>query len=101
MRHWDCPNSREFLMAEPLWQKSGTTVDERIMRFLAADDVALDHDFFLHDIEASKAHVVGLARIGVLNDRESASLQRELSNLATAFAAGTWTLDARFEDCHS
>jgi len=88
-------------MTEPLWQKAGTTVDERIMRFLAADDIVLDREFFLHDIAASKAHVVGLSRIGVLNEQESASLQRELSALADAFAAGEWALDARFEDGHS
>ena len=29
--------------------------DERIMRFLAGDDVILDREFLLHDIEASKA----------------------------------------------
>jgi argininosuccinate lyase len=88
-------------MTEPLWQKAGTTVDERIMRFLAADDIVLDREFFLHDIAASKAHVVGLSRIGVLNEQESASLQRELSALADVFAAGEWILDARFEDGHS
>ena len=88
-------------MTEPLWQKSGTTVDERIMRFLAADDIVLDRVFFLHDIAASKAHVVGLSNIGVLSEQESASLQRELSALADRFASGEWTLDARFEDGHS
>jgi argininosuccinate lyase len=88
-------------MTEPLWQKSGTTVDERIMRFLAADDIVLDREFFLHDIVASKAHIIGLSRIGVLNERESASLQRELSALAEVFAKGEWTLDSRFEDGHS
>ncbi|HEX3896509.1 MAG TPA: argininosuccinate lyase [Rudaea sp.] len=88
-------------MTEPLWQKSGTTVDQRIMRFLAADDIVLDREFFLHDIAASKAHVVGLSRIGVLSENESVSLQRELSALADAFSAGEWILDARFEDGHS
>jgi argininosuccinate lyase len=88
-------------MTEPLWQKSGTTVDQRIMRFLAADDIVLDREFFLHDIAASKAHVVGLSRTGLLSENESVSLQRELSALADAFTAGEWILDARFEDGHS
>jgi argininosuccinate lyase len=88
-------------MTKPLWQKSGTTVDARIMRFLAADDVVLDRDFFLHDIAASKAHVDGLARIGVLNESESKSLQHELSTLADLFTAGEFVLDDRFEDGHS
>ena len=44
-------------MSDLLWQKAGVQSDQRIMRFLAGDDVLLDREFFLHDIEASKAHV--------------------------------------------
>ena len=88
-------------MTKPLWQKKGTAVDARIMRFLAADDVVLDREFFLHDVAASKAHVDGLARIGVLTESEATSLQQELSTLADAFAAGEFVLDGRFEDGHS
>ncbi len=47
-------------MTQPLWQKSDTQVDARIMRFLAGNDVVLDREFFLYDITASKAHVEGL-----------------------------------------
>jgi argininosuccinate lyase len=88
-------------MTKPLWQKSDTAVDSRIMRFLAADDVVLDREFFLHDIAASKAHVDGLVRIGVLSEIESTSLRQELSNLADSFEAGKFVLDDRFEDGHS
>jgi hypothetical protein len=51
-------------MSDLLWQKAGVQSDQRVMRFLAGDDVLLDREFFLHDIEASKAHVEGLLRIG-------------------------------------
>jgi argininosuccinate lyase len=88
-------------MTHPIWRKSGTKVDARIMRFLAGDDVLLDREFFLHDIAASKVHVEGLARIGVLNVDEAAALKRELDALAADFRAGTFVLDARFEDGHS
>ncbi len=88
-------------MSNPLWQKFDTTVDARIMRFLAADDVVLDREFFLHDIAASKAHVDGLARIGVLSEGESKSLQEQLSILADLFTAGGFVLDDNFEDGHS
>ncbi|HZW52134.1 MAG TPA: argininosuccinate lyase, partial [Rudaea sp.] len=54
-------------MTEPLWNKSDTRIDAKIMRFLAGDDVMLDREFFLHDIVASKAHVEGLANIGVVS----------------------------------
>src|SRR5260221_12569922 len=88
-------------MTEPLWQKSGVAIDARIMRFLAGDDVMLDREFFLHDIEASKAHVEGLARIGVLSADESAALIRELNALAADFRSGAFVLDDRYEDSHS
>ena len=88
-------------MTQPLWQKSDSKVDARIMRFLASDDVLLDREFFLHDITASKAHVEGLANIGVLNADEATALKRELDMLADDFRSGVFVLDERFEDGHS
>lgn len=88
-------------MTNPLWQKSDSKVDAKIMRFLAGDDVLLDREFFLHDITASKAHVEGLANIGVLRGEECAALKRELDNLAADFSNGSFVLDERFEDGHS
>ncbi len=88
-------------MTQPLWQKSDSRIDAKIMRFLAGDDVLLDREFFLHDIAASKAYVEGLANIGVLNADESTALKRELDALAEDFRNGRFVLDERFEDGHS
>ena len=88
-------------MSGLLWQKSGVDVDPRIMRFLAGNDVLLDREFFLHDIEASKAHVEGLARIGIVSADEAVALARELDALAADFTSGTFVLDERHEDGHS
>jgi argininosuccinate lyase len=88
-------------MSDLLWQKPGIAVDARIMRFLAGDDVVLDREFFVHDIAASKAHVAGLARIGVIEGDEATALECELDVLAADFKAGLFTLDERFEDGHS
>jgi argininosuccinate lyase len=88
-------------MSGLLWQKEGIEVDPRIMRFLAGDDVLLDRELFAHDIEASKAHVEGLARIGLLEQAGCDDLLRELDLLAQDFAAGRFVLDERFEDGHS
>ena len=88
-------------MSGLLWQKSGVTVDESIMRFLAGEDIVLDREFFLFDIEASRAHVEGLARIGILDAADSAGLLAELDALAADFRAGEFVLDARYEDGHS
>src|SRR5690348_3221740 len=88
-------------MTDLLWKKPGTRIDERIMRFLAGDDVLLDREFFLHDITASKAHVEGLASIGVVTAGEAAALKRELDALADEFRSGAFVLDQRYEDGHS
>jgi argininosuccinate lyase len=88
-------------MSDLLWQKPGVQVDARIMQFLAGDDVLLDREFFLHDIAASKAHVEGLARIGLLADEESKALLRELDLLGEDFSKGDFVVDQRYEDGHS
>lgn len=88
-------------MTEPLWQKSATRIDAKIMRFLAGDDVILDREFFLHDIAASRAHVDGLANIGVVTPNERDAIARELDALAEDFRSGQFVLDERYEDSHS
>src|SRR4029079_17147976 len=69
--------------------------------FLAGDDVLLDREIFLYDIQASKAHVEGLARINVLGADEAATLLHELDVLAADFRSGAFVLDQRYEDGHS
>lgn len=88
-------------MSDLLWQKAGVKTDPRIMRFLAGDDVLLDRELLPHDIEASRAHVEGLQRIGVLGAEEASALDRELCALASDVANGTFVLDDRYEDGHS
>lgn len=88
-------------MSTPLWGKSDSVIDARIMRFLAGDDVILDRELFPHDVAASRAHAAGLARIGILTTDESAAIARELDELLVAFKSGCFALDARFEDGHS
>ena len=61
----------------------------------------LDRDLFLSDVRASKAHVHGLCRIGVLSEPEAHALDEALEALACDFSAGRFDLDERFEDCHS
>lgn len=88
-------------MAKLIWDKDGAAVDQRIQRFLAGDDVVLDRALFLHDVRASKAHVHGLARIGVLTEAEASGIDGALDDLAAAFARGEFVLDERHEDGHS
>ena len=88
-------------MSDLLWQKPGVETDARIMRFLAGDDVVLDREFFLHDIDASRAHAEGLARIGVVTQGECDAITRELGVLANDFKSGAFVLDEKYEDGHS
>src|SRR4249919_3731196 len=88
-------------MSDLLWQKPGVKVDARIQAFLAGEDVILDREFFLFDIEASRAHAEGLQRIGILNAQELEGLTRELAALADDFRSGAFVLDERYEDGHS
>jgi len=88
-------------MSHLLWQKAGISVDEKIQKFLAADDVILDREFFLHDIRASIAHAEGLQHIDILSAEELAALKNELQILAADFQTGTFILDESFEDGHS
>jgi len=88
-------------MSDPMWAKSNTQVDAALQRFTAGDDVILDREFFLHDIRASRVHVEGLQRIGILNADEARALDTELAVLAVDFSRGDFVLDARYEDCHS
>ncbi|MGA8277415.1 MAG: lyase family protein [Rhodanobacteraceae bacterium] len=88
-------------MSDLMWHKAGVGVDQRIMRFLAGADVLLDRELLPFDIEASKAHVEGLARIGMLFDDEAGALLLELDALADDARAGRFVLDARYEDGHS
>lgn len=88
-------------MSDLLWQKPGVNVDDRIQRFLAGEDVVLDREFFLCDIDASRAHAEGLLRIGILGAEELAGIRRELAQLAEDFASGDFVLDETYEDGHS
>jgi argininosuccinate lyase len=88
-------------MTNLLWQKPGVAVDAQIQRFLAGDDVILDREFFLHDIQASKAHAEGLQHIGILSADELAGLLVELDTLAADWRAGSFVLDEQYEDGHS
>ena len=88
-------------MSDLLWQKPGVKVDDRIQRFLAGEDVVLDREFFLCDIDASRAHAEGLLRIGILSADELAGIRRELAQLAEDFSRGDFVLDDTYEDGHS
>lgn len=88
-------------MTQPLWQKSSTIIDQTMMDFMAGEDIVLDQQLIGYDIIASKAHVLGLLSIGLLNQQESEQLIAQLCALEDAIENSEFSLDNRFEDCHS
>ena len=89
-------------MTDYIWRKeSSEQVDARVMRFLAGQDVILDRELFGFDIQASKAHAAGLARIGVLEVGQAEAMRASLDRLSASFEQGEFVLDERFEDGHS
>ncbi len=88
-------------MSDLIWQKGKTTIDQRVMAFLAGEDVILDRQLLRFDIIASQAHVNGLAAIGIVSDDEQSALIDGLESLLAQFEEGAFVLDERFEDGHS
>jgi argininosuccinate lyase len=88
-------------MAGLTWAEDGRATDADVQAFLAGDDVVLDRELFVFDIRATKAHARGLGRIGILTDTEVSAMTTELDALDAEFRAGSFVLDARYEDGHS
>ena len=89
-------------MTDYIWKKdSSARVDERVMRFLAGNDVVLDRLLLPFDIQASQAHARGLARIGVLSPDQADAMVASMEHLSDAVQSGDFVLDERFEDSHS
>lgn len=88
-------------MADFLWKKTDVPVDEKIMAFMAGQDVVLDRQLFVYDLQASAAHVKGLESIEILSPEEAGKLLGALTDLEDKFISGAFTLDDRFEDGHS
>ena len=89
-------------MTAPIWQKnSKAAIDETIMDFMAGEDIILDRQIIKYDIQASKAHVLGLASINILNADEQVKLSSKLDQLQSELDDGSYVLSEQYEDCHS
>lgn len=84
-----------------IWDKGGSQVDARIQAFSAGQDVILDQKLIKFDIQASKAHALGLSHTGILTQEEAITLVGQLDALQAELDNGQFILDDRFEDGHS
>ena len=68
-----------------LWDK-GTPLDERVLRYTAGDDHALDNRLVAYDVRASIAHAEMLNAQGLLSAVDLDAIRRGLTDIATEHA---------------
>lgn len=80
-----------------LWDK-GAPLDERVLRFTAGEDHALDNRLVQYDVRASIAHAEMLEECGLLTTEELAAIRSGLTDIAEAHARGEWSVTLDLED---
>ncbi len=80
-----------------LWDK-GAPLDERVLRYTAGEDHALDNRLVAYDVRASIAHAEMLHARGLLNFEDLEAIRRGLTEIATEHARGEWQVQLEQED---
>src|SRR5262249_4027018 len=80
-----------------LWDK-GAPLDERVLRYTAGEDFALDERLVPYDVRASLAHAQMLHEQQLLTQAELAQLTAALEALAAEHARGAWRIELADED---
>jgi argininosuccinate lyase len=83
-----------------LWEK-GPPLDERVLRYTAGQDHALDARLVPYDVAGSIAHAEMLAGTGLLSAGDCAAIREGLEALAAGFEAGEWRIELDDEDVHT
>jgi len=80
-----------------LWDK-GAPLDERVLRYTAGEDHALDNRLVAYDVRASIAHAEMLHDAGLVNDADLEAIRRGLLEIAESHARGDWSVTLDLED---
>jgi argininosuccinate lyase len=80
-----------------LWDK-GAPLDERVLRYTAGEDYALDERLVRYDVRASIAHAQMLQAQGLLAAADLAAISDALTALAAEHARGEWHIELADED---
>jgi argininosuccinate lyase len=80
-----------------LWDK-GSPLDERVLRYTAGEDHALDDRLVPHDVRASIAHAEMLNAQGLLSLTDLDAIRDGLKALADEHARGLWHVELADED---
>ena len=83
-----------------LWQK-GYSVNEKVERFEAAQNSALDVRLIRHDVWGSLAHAAMLKHIGFLSEEEYQDLHSALCSILSLEATDEFTVLPSDEDVHT
>ena len=80
-----------------LWDK-GAPLDERVLRYTAGDDYAIDDRLVRYDVRASIAHAEMLNAQGLLSLADLDAIRDGLSALAAEHERGAWRVELEDED---
>ncbi|MGH8266752.1 MAG: argininosuccinate lyase [Steroidobacteraceae bacterium] len=80
-----------------LWDK-GAPLDERVLRYTAGEDYALDERLVRHDVRASIAHAEMLHAQRLLSAGDLKLIRDGLAALAEEHARGLWRVELEDED---
>jgi len=80
-----------------LWDK-GAPLDERVLRYTAGEDFALDERLVPYDVRASIAHAQMLHEQRLLEPADLEAIRNGLTALAEEHARGLWRIELTDED---
>jgi argininosuccinate lyase len=80
-----------------LWDK-GAPLDERVLRYTAGEDHALDDRLVACDVRASIAHAEMLHDARLVSDAELEAIRDGLTEIGAAHARGEWRVTLELED---
>jgi argininosuccinate lyase len=80
-----------------LWDK-GAPLDQRVLRYTAGEDHALDNRLVAYDARASIAHAEMLHVRGLLDASDLEVIRRGLTEIAAEHARGEWQVQLEQED---
>jgi argininosuccinate lyase len=80
-----------------LWDK-GAPLDERVLKFTAGEDHALDERLVAYDVRASMAHARMLGAQGLLSVSDLQEICQALQSLGEEHAVGQWHIELADED---
>jgi argininosuccinate lyase len=83
-----------------LWDK-GTSLDQRVLRYTAGEDYALDERLVSYDVRASIAHAQMLHTQQLLSSADLSLIRDGLTTLDEEHRRGLWRIELADEDAHT